>query len=168
MASPSLRIALYARVSSPRQAQTQTSEDQCARRRAHVAAHAAEGWQVAPEHVFRDEAVSGATLRRPGLDRLRDLVAGRAVDRILVTAPDRLARHYVQQMLLLDEFERHGCDVEFLERPMSADPHDQLLLPIRGAVAEYERTRIAQRMRRGRLRTYQAGLLLPWPRPPFG
>jgi len=136
MTSPSRRIALYARVSSPRQAQTQTIEDQLERLRAHVAAHAAEGWQVAPEHVFRDEAASGATLRRPGLDRLRDLVAARAVDRIVVTAPDRLARKYVHQMLLLDECERHGCGVEFLERPMSQDPHDQLLLQIRGAVAE--------------------------------
>src|SRR5262245_14410344 len=168
MTSPSRRIALYARVSSPRQAQTQTIEDQLERLRAHVAAHAAEGWQVAPEHVFRDEAASGATLRRPGLDRLRDLVAARAVDRIVVTAPDRLARKYVHQMLLLDECERHGCGVEFLERPMSQDPHDQLLLQIRGAVAEYERTLIAERMRRGRLRKYQAGLLLPWARAPYG
>ena len=168
MTSPSRRIALYARVSSPRQAQTQTREDQLERLRAHVAAHAAEGWQVAPEHVLRDEAASGATLRRPGLDRLRDLVAARAVDRIVVTAPDRLARKYVHQMLLLDECERHGCGVEFLERPMSQDPHDQLLLQIRGAVAEYERTLIAERMRRGRLRKYQAGLLLPWARAPYG
>src|SRR5262249_43131810 len=120
------------------------------------------------EHVFRDEAASGASLRRPGLDRLRDLVAARAVDHVLVTAPDRLGRNYVHQMLLLDEFERHGCTVEFLERPMSQDPHDQLLLQIRGAVAEYERTLIAERMRRGRLRKYQAGLLLPWARPPYG
>jgi site-specific DNA recombinase len=107
-------------------------------------------------------------LRRPGLDRLRDLVAARALDRIVVTAPDRLARNYVHQMLLLDECERHGCGVEFLERPMSQDPHDQLLLQIRGAVAEYERTLIAERMRRGRLRKYQAGLLLPWARAPYG
>jgi site-specific DNA recombinase len=168
MVEPVERIALYARVSSPRQTQTQTIEDQFERLRVHVAAHAADGWELANAHVFRDEAASGATLRRPGLDRLRDLVAARAVDRVLVTAPDRLARNYVHQMLLLDEFERHGCVVEFLERPMSTDPHDQLLLQIRGAVAEYERTLIAERMRRGRLRKYQAGLLLPWPRAPYG
>jgi DNA invertase Pin-like site-specific DNA recombinase len=51
---------------------------------------------------------------------------------------------------------------------MSADPHDQLLLQIRGAVAEYERTLIAERMRRGRLAKMRAGALLPWTRPPFG
>src|SRR3712207_6878430 len=51
---------------------------------------------------------------------------------------------------------------------MGQDPHDQLLLQIRGAVAEYERTLIAERMRRGRLRKLRAGVLLPWTRPPYG
>src|ERR671916_99008 len=58
--------------------------------------------------------------------------------------------------------------VQFLDRPMSQDPHDQLLLQIRGAVAEYERSLIAERMRRGRLRKLQAWILLPWTRPPYG
>ena len=98
--------------------------------------------------------------------RLRDQVSYRAFDRVLIAAPDRLARNYVHQMVLLDEFARHDCHVDFLERPMSDDPHDQLLLQIRGAVAEYERTLIAERMRRGRLSKLQAGLMLPWTRPP--
>ena len=102
------------------------------------------------------------------MDHLRDQVHYRAFDRVLVTAPDRLARNYVQQMVLLDEFARHSCSLDFLERPMSADPHDQLLLQIRSAVAEYERTLIAEWMRRGRLSKLQAGLMLPWTRPPYG
>jgi site-specific DNA recombinase len=69
---------------------------------------------------------------------------------VLLTSPDRLARNYVHQMVLVEEWERCGCRVEFLDRPMSQDPHDQLLLQIRGAVAEYERVLIAERMRRGR------------------
>jgi len=77
----------------------------------------------------------------------------------MLTAPDRLARNYVHQMLLLEEFEQHGCQVEFVDRPMSQDPHDQLLLQIRGAVAEYERTLIAERMRRGRLARLRAATL---------
>jgi site-specific DNA recombinase len=71
-------------------------------------------------------------------------------------------------VLLIDELARHGCRVEFLDRPMSQDPHDQLLLQIRGAVAEYERTLIAERMRRGRQARLRAGTLLPWTRAPFG
>ena len=85
-----------------------------------------------------------------------------------MVSPDRLARNYVHQMVLLEEFARAGCRVEFLERPMSEDPHDQLVLPIRGAVAEYERTLMAERMRRGRQMRIRAGTLLPWTTPPYG
>ena len=121
-----------------------------------------------PAHVFRDDGYSGAVLARPGLDRLRDAVKGREIDRVLVTAPDRLARNYVHQMVLLEEWAQAGCAAEFLDRPMSDDPHDHLLLQIRGAVAEYERTLIAERMRRGRLAKLRAGMLLPWTYAPYG
>jgi site-specific DNA recombinase len=63
---------------------------------------------------------------------------------------------------VLEELAEHGVMVEFLERPMSDDPHDRLLLQIRSAVAEYERTLITDRMRRGRLRKLRAGQLVPW------
>ncbi len=160
-----MRVALYARVSTTHQVQLQTIDHQLDRLRAYTKA---QGWSLADHHVFRDDAYSGATLKRPGLDHLRDAVRNREVDRILLTSPDRLARNYVHQMLLLDEFAQAACEVDFLDRPMSQDPHDQLLLQIRGAVAEYERTLIAERMRRGRLAKLQAGLLLPWTRPPYG
>src|SRR4029079_7460373 len=101
-------------------------------------------------------------------DRLRDRAAFAAFERVLITAPDRVARNYVHQMLLIDELSQRGCQVEFLDRPMSDDPHDQLLLQIRGAVAEYERNLIADRMRRGRQAKLRQGLLLPWSIPPYG
>ena len=142
-----MRVAVYARVSTTRQAQAQTIEQQLDRLREAVAGR---GWELADQHVYRDDGYSGASLGRPGLDRLRDHAALADLDLVLVTAPDRLARNYVHQVLLIDELARRGCRVEFLDRPMSSDPHDQLLLQIRGAVAEYERTLIAQRMRRGR------------------
>src|SRR4051794_32471613 len=74
----------------------------------------------------------------------------------------------VSNHALVEELQKHGAVVDFLDRPMSRDPHDQLLLQIRGAVAEYERTLITERMRRGRLRKLRAGTLLPWTRPPYG
>ncbi|MFZ6765257.1 recombinase family protein [Pseudoroseomonas sp. WGS1072] len=160
-----MRVALYARVSTQRQAQADGIAQQLDRLQAHAAG---QGWMVAVENIFRDDGYSGASLKRPGLERLRDRAALRHLDRVLITAPDRLARHYVHQVLLLEEITATGCQVEFLDRPMSQDPHDQLLLQIRGAVAEYERSLIAERMRRGRLRKLQAGLLLPWTRPPYG
>src|SRR6266568_1175152 len=161
-----MEVALYARVSTTRQQQHQTIEQQLSRLRADVATHP--DWSVADEHIYRDDGYSGATLKRPGLDRLRDRVAMAAVECVLITAPDRLARNYVHQMLLVDELTQRGCRVEFVERPMSDDPHDQLLLQIRSAVAEYERTLIAERMRRGRQAKLRGGQLLPWTRAPYG
>src|SRR5499427_6850760 len=160
-----MRAAVYARVSTTRQAQAQTIEQQLDRLRAAVAGR---GWVLEEQHVYRDDGYSGAGLGRPGLDRLRDHAGLADLDVVLVTAPDRLARNYVHQVLLIEELAGHGCRVEFLDRPMSSDPHDQLLLQIRGAVAEYERTLIAERMRRGRLAKLRAGTLLPWTRPPYG
>ena len=160
-----MRVAVYARVSTTRQAQAQTIEQQLDRLRAAVAGR---GWELEDQHVYRDDGYSGASLGRPGLDRLRDHAALADLDLVLVTAPDRLARNYVHQVLLIDELAGRGCQVEFLDRPMSQDPHDQLLLQIRGAVAEYERTLIAERMRRGRQAKLRAGTLLPWTTPPFG
>src|SRR5215470_573517 len=128
-----MRAAVYARVSTTRQAQAQTIEQQLDRLRAAVAER---GWELEDQHVYRDDGFSGARLGRPGLDRLRDHA----------------------------ELAGRGCRVEFLDRPMSDDPHDQLLLQIRGAVAEYERTLITERMRRGRHARLRAGTLLPWTR----
>ena len=160
-----MRVAVYARVSTTRQAQAQTIEQQLDRL---VAAVTERGWTLDERHVYRDDGYSGASLGRPGLDCLRDHAALAEVDLVVVTAPDRLARNYVHQVLLIDELGRNGCQAEFLDRPMSQDPHDQLLLQIRGAVAEYERTLIAERMRRGRQAKLRAGTLLPWTTPPFG
>lgn len=159
------RVAIYARVSTAHQTQAQTIEQQIQRLSAYVES---QGWQLREAHIFRDDGRSGATLNRPGLDRLRDVVKLGEVDQVLISSPDRLARNYVHQMVLLDELERFGCRVIFLDRPMNDDPHDRLLLQIRGAVAEYERTLVTERMRRGRLAKYRAGTLLPWSKPPYG
>jgi site-specific DNA recombinase len=161
-----MEIALYTRVSTPRQQPQPTLEQQLRRLRDHVATHP--DGHVADEHISRDDGYSGAKLNRPGLDRLRDRAAMAAFACVLITAPDRLARNYVHQRLLVDALTQRGCRVEFVERPMSDDPPAQLLLPIRSAVAEYERTFIAERMRRGRQAKLRSGPLLPWTRAPYG
>ena len=160
-----MRVGIYVRVSTQRQAQADGIAQQIERLEERARR---QGWTAAADDLFRDDGFSGASLKRPGLQRLRDRAAARALDVVLVTAPDRLARHYVHQVLLLEELAAAGCRVEFLDRPMGQDPHDQLLLQIRGAVAEYERGLIAERMRRGRQRKLRAGLLLPWTKPPYG
>src|SRR2546428_7247074 len=161
-----MEVPLYVRVSPNRQHQQQTIEQHLARLREHIAVQP--DWHLADDHIYRAAAYSGAKPNRPGLDRLRDRAALGAFERLLLTAPDRFARNYVHQMVLLEELTQHGCQVEFLERPMSGDPHDQLLLQIRGAGAEYERTLIADRMRRGRQAKIRSGLRLPRPGPPNG
>jgi site-specific DNA recombinase len=160
-----MRAAIYARVSTPRQARESNTDQQVARLERYAER---QGWVLDGGHVYLDEGHSGARLSRPGLDALRDAAAMAEFEVLLVAAPDRLARNYVHQVLLLEELQGRGCRVEFAERPMSQDPNDQLLLQIRGAVAEYERTLIAERMRRGRLAKLRSGQLLPWLRVPFG
>ena len=140
-----MRAAIYARVSTPRQARDRKTDQQVARLEQHAQR---QGWVLDGGRVYLDEGYSGASLKRPGLDALRDAAAMAEFEVLLVSAPDRLARKYVHQVLLLEELQGHGCRVEFLERPMSQDPNDQLLLQIRGAVAEYERTLIAERLAR--------------------
>jgi len=161
-----MRTAFYVRVSTERQQQAQSIEQQVALLRMYVAEHPE--WVIGEQHIFRDDGHSGAKLQRPGLDALRDQAARAAFDVVLVTAPDRLARNYVHQMVILEELERHGISVVFIDRPPSDDPHEQLVVQIRGAVAEYERTLIADRMRRGRLAKLRAGRLLPWTNAPYG
>ena len=119
-----------------------------------------QGWEWKEEHIFRDDGYSGASLRRPGLDRLRDQVRNAAFDRLVITEPSRLARKYVHQMLLMEEFERGGARSSFWTSPSVAIHMISCWSRIRGAVAEYERSLIAERMRRGRLQKYRAGLFV--------
>jgi site-specific DNA recombinase len=160
-----MRAAAYIRVSTPGQVKLQTIEQQLETIRGYARE---KGWELSDENVFRDDGYSGATLKRPALDALRDKARLRELEVVVVLSPDRLARNYVHQMVLIEELEKGGCQVEFVERPMSSEPNDQLLLQIRGAVAEYERTLVKERMRRGKLAKLKAGLLLPWTHAPYG
>src|SRR6185312_4624963 len=149
-----MRAAIYARVSTRRQDQDQTIESQLA---ALVAWASRQAHDLRPEHIFTDPGHSGARLDRPGLDGLRDAAAAGEFDVIAIYSPDRLSRRYVYQALPLEEFRKAGCAVEFIQRPISADPHDQLLLQIQGAVAEYERAVLGERFRRGKVQRAQGG-----------
>jgi site-specific DNA recombinase len=149
-----MRAAIYARVSTERQERQQTIDSQLDLLRAW--ARSAD-YDLSEAHIFRDEGYSGARLDRPGLDALRDAVRDREVDIIGVLSPDRLARKYAYQVLLLEEFRRAGCAVAFVNHAISDDPSDQLLLQIQGAVAEYERALLAERFRRGKQQKARAG-----------
>jgi len=160
-----IRAAFYARVSGEQQAAAHTIESQIA---ALSERASCEGTPVPPERRFIDDGYSGATLIRPALDRLRDLVSVGAIDRIYVHSPDRLARNYAYQVLLLDEWRRRGVEVVFLNRPLGESPEDDLLLQVQGIVAEYERAKIMERSRRGKKHAAQSGSLNVMSGAPFG
>jgi site-specific DNA recombinase len=149
-----IQAALYARVSSAQQAEAHTVASQVAALHERVAA---EGLSVPEALQCIDEGYSGATLVRPALERLRDLAAAGAVDRLYVHSPDRLARKYAYQVLLVDEFQRAGVEVIFLNRELGRSPEDDLLLQVQGMMAEYERAKIIERHRRGKRHAARAG-----------
>jgi len=160
-----IRAAFYARVSGEQQAAAHTIESQIATLTERASS---DGTPVPHERRFVDDGYSGAALIRPALDRLRDLVNVGAIDRIYVHSPDRLARNYAYQVLLLDEWRRRGVEVMFLNRPLGQSPEDDLLLQVQGIVAEYERAKIMERSRRGKKHAAQSGSLNVMSGAPFG
>jgi site-specific DNA recombinase len=159
-----MRAALYARVSTEMQEKEQTIQSQIAVLAQYAVAH---GLHTTPALRYLDDGYSGTHLDRPALDALRDHAREGRFDLVVVLCPDRLARKYAYHVLLLEELKRAGVDVHFCERPISESPDDQLLLQIQGAIAEYERTKIIERSRRGRLHRARLGELAP-ARPPYG
>ena len=164
-ATVAVRAAIYARVSSDQQAERHTIDSQV---EALLARAAADGHVIQAELRFLDDGQSGASLIRPALERLRDLAAMGAIDVAYVHAPDRLARSYAHQAVLIEEFARAGTEVVFLNRPISQTPEDTLLLQLQGMFAEYERARIVERSRRGKRHLAQAGMVSVLGRAPYG
>jgi site-specific DNA recombinase len=159
------QVAIYARVSSDQQAEAQTVASQVAALQERVAA---EGLTLPDAMQFIDEGSSGATLVRPALERLRDIVAAGAVDRVYGHSPDRLARKYAYQVLLVDECRRAGIEGIFLNRALGQSPEDDLLLPVQGMLAEYERAKIIERHRRGKRHAARAGVVNVLSGAPYG
>jgi site-specific DNA recombinase len=158
--------AIYARVSSERQREQQTIDSQVAGLRELAGAR---GLVVADGLVFLDEGVSGATLVRPALERLRDRAAEGAFEVLLCHSPDRLARRYAYQVLVLEELARGGVAVVFArEGERSGSPEDELLRQFQGMIAEYERAQIGERTRRGKLHRARGGSQAVMSGAPYG
>ena len=160
-----IQAAIYARVSSEQQAAANTIASQLAALRERLAK---DGLSPHPELEFIDEGYSGATLVRPALEKLRDLIAFGTIDRLYVHSPDRLARKYAYQVLLVDEFQHAGVEVVFLNRELGHSPEDELLLQVQGMMAEYERAKIIERHRRGKRHAAHAGSVNVMSGAPYG
>jgi len=146
--------AIYARVSSEQQKVENTIASQTA---ALIDFAREQGYSVPDDWVIEDEGFSGASLLRPGLERLRDLAAEGHIQAVLIHSPDRLSRKYAYQVLLTEEFARHGVETIFLKAPHSDTPEDQLMVQFQGMIAEYERAQILERSRRGKRHRAKAG-----------
>ncbi len=157
-----MRIAIYARVSSERQEKEHTIGSQLEALRNYAAQN---GIEIVEE--FTDEGYSGTRLDRPALDRMRDLAERRGFEVLLTYCTDRLARKFVLQALILEEMERFGVKTIFLEGGAADDPLSKLMHQITGAVAEFERAKIVERNRRGKLYRARCGEVVTW-RAPFG
>jgi site-specific DNA recombinase len=157
--------AIYARVSSDHQREQNTIASQTALLLEYAAAH---DCVVPEEWIFQDDGYSGSVLARPGLERLRDLVAEGCIETVLVYAPDRLSRKYAYQVLLLEEFSRCGAETVFLKSAGGDTPEERLLVQFQGMIAEYERALIAERTRRGKRHRAKAGCVSVLSGAPYG
>lgn len=159
------RAAIYARVSSSKQSEEKTIDSQIEVLMEYAEKHAfdvPEGW------IFKDDGITGSTIQRPALDNLRDLISSGSPDILLIYHPDRLARKYVYQALLLDEFSKHGVEVVFYKNKKAETPEEHFLEQFQGVFAEYERAQITERCRRGRLHKARQGSITVLPNAPFG
>jgi site-specific DNA recombinase len=159
------RAAIYARVSSDQQAQTGTIASQVAALKERVAQ---DGLALREELCFLDEGYSGSTLIRPALERLRDLAYSGGIDRLYVHSPDRLARKYAYQALLVEELRQQRVELVFLNQALGRTPEEEMLLQMQGMIAEYERAKILERCRRGRRYAARRGSISVLSSAPYG
>lgn len=157
--------ALYARVSSDRQAHEKTIESQIACLKDYAASN---NFKVDDDLIFIDNGISGSLLERPGLDALRDAADNGVVTAVIILCPDRLARKHAYQLLIMEEFKQLGVDVFFVDHKNTNTPEDQLLVQIQGVISEYERAKIMDRCRRGKLHKAKTGVLNVMSRAPYG
>src|SRR5215471_1741076 len=157
--------AIYARVSSDRQKETHTIESQLMALTEYAETH---DYLVPAEWCFLDDGYTGAIWERPGLEALRDLAATGQIEAALVYCPDRLARKYAYQVLLIEELARCGVEAVFLKAPSTSTPEDQLLVQFQGMIAEYERAQIAERSRRGKRHRAKQGSINVLGGAPYG
>jgi site-specific DNA recombinase len=160
-----IQVAIYARVSSERQAEECTIESQVVEMKQRVDDDSV---TLSGELTFLDDGYSGETLMRPALERLRDQAAAGAVDRIYVHSPDRLARKYAYQVLLVDEWLSLGIEVVFLNHDIGKTPEENLLLQVQGMIAEYEHAKILERSRRGKRHKAKTGSVSVLSAAPYG
>ncbi|ATF12497.1 recombinase family protein [Brevibacillus brevis X23] len=145
-------IGIYARVSTEEQAKSGFSLDDQVRECRKKAATS-----EAAEYI---DDVSGEFLDRPALSRLRQDVKDGVITKIVCLDPDRLSRKLMNQLLITDEFDKRGIELVFVNGEYAKTPEGQLFYSMRGAIAEFEKAKINERMSRGRREKARQGRVL--------
>ena len=158
------RVVLYARVSTDEQARSGYSLAQQLEALRDYAAR--EGYEVLEEAI--DPGQSGASLERPGMDRVRDLVAGGRVSVVLAQDRDRFSREPAYAYLLKKEFEEHGTKIRSLKDRGYDSPEGELMDGVFDQFAKFERAKTAERTRKGKLQKARKGKLVRSSRPHYG
>jgi site-specific DNA recombinase len=148
-------IATYSRVSTSRQEEEGTIETQLSVLREFAEK---QGYTIVKEYI--DEGWSGDVLERPNLDEMRQDAKSKLWEAVLIYDPDRLARRYSYQELLMDELKEAGIEIMFITIAAPKNSEEKILHGVRGLFAEYERAKIAERFRLGKLRKIKEGHIL--------
>src|SRR5215211_1859961 len=159
-----MRVILYARVSTDEQARSGYSLSQQLEALRVYAAR--EGYEILDE--VTDPGKSGATLDRPGLDKVRDLVASSQVSAVLAQDRDRFAREPAYLWILRKELREHGCKLRALNDRGDDSAEGMLTDGILGQIAKYERAKVAERTRRGLLQKAREGKVIKGPKANYG
>ncbi|GGG07907.1 MULTISPECIES: recombinase family protein [Cysteiniphilum] len=150
----STNVALYARVSSERQMQTNTISSQVTEIKNRIIN---DGHILLNDYIYIDDGYTSSKLLRPSLERLRDDASRGLFNTLYVHSPDRLARKYAYQYLLVEELSRLNVTIIFLNNQITDSPESNLLLQVQGIISEYERTKILERSRRGKMHAAKSG-----------
>src|SRR3989344_5792784 len=148
-------VAVYGRVSTSNQENEGTIETQLSAVRDYANKN---GYTIIQEYL--DNGWSGDSIVRPALDQLRMDSKNKIWDAVLMYDPDRLARRYSYQELVMDDLKEAGIEVMFVTVSAPKNPEDKILHGVRGLFAEYERAKIAERFRLGKLRKVKDGHIL--------
>src|SRR5215210_4885688 len=155
---------LYARVSTDEQARTGYSLAQQLEALREYAAR--EGYEILEE--VKDAGYSGASLERPGMDRVRELVAGGGVSVVLAQDLDRISREPWHYEYLRPLFEDSGTELRSLDDSGDDSPMGEFMRYIRRGVAKLEKQDITKRSRRGKLQKVREGKIVHTKKAPYG
>ena len=153
-----LKAGLYARVSTGRQEKEETIESQTEEIKIRITS---DNNILSPEHIFADNGWSGSILARPALDKLRDAIKAKEIDIVYVYDLGRLSRDFTNQLVLIKEIEEErGVKLISLHDINPENEEQGFVRNILGSFHAYERIKIAERFRRGKLYKVKNGVLI--------